>query len=149
LTQCTPAAVLPLPGSTDGTPARRDILPAVKGALLLVFLLCLACRQEEVVPVKRHARGGDPVRGKILIEQYGCHACHAVPGVEGPRGMLGPPLEHMAKRVLIAEKVPNTPDNMVRYLQDPHTINPEGTMPDLNVTPADAQDLTAFLARLD
>jgi cytochrome c len=115
--------------------------------VLLLLILITACRPEEI-PIVKVDLAGNPARGKLLIEQYGCHACHSVPGIEGPAGMIGPGLEHSATRPLIAEKIPNTVENMQRYLENPQAVNPEGTMPNLNVTPEDARDLTAFLLTL-
>ena len=62
--------------------------------------------------------------------------------------MVGPPLDHIASRQIIAGKVQNTPQNMMQWLQNPQAMSPNNSMPNLGVTPADARDLTAFLMRL-
>ena len=62
-------------------------------------------------------------RGKQLITQYGCPACHIIPGVEGPRGMIGPSLEDIGARPLIAEKIENTPANLRVRLREPDAIS--------------------------
>jgi cytochrome c2 len=111
-----------------------------------LLVLLAGCRPAEIAT--KTGPAGNVERGKLLAQQYGCHACHQIPGIEGPAGMIGPALEHVAARRLIVEKVPNTAENMALYLQNPAALNPEGTMPDLNVTPEDARDLTAFLFTL-
>jgi cytochrome c len=92
--------------------------------------------------------GGNPDHGKQLIQQYGCQACHTIPGVSGPRGVVGPPLDHMALRGYIAGKVANSPANLIKWLQDPQSIDPGNAMPALGVTPADARDIAAYLFTL-
>ena len=91
---------------------------------------------------------GDADRGKQLISQYGCTACHNVPGVKGPRGMVGPSLDHMASRTYIAGKFQNSVPNMTKWLQNPQSMDPTNAMPNLGVTPDDSRDMTAFLYTL-
>ncbi len=106
---------------------------------MVVLLLLVACKPHETASVQR---------GKTLITQYGCTACHNIPGVQGPRGMVGPPLEHMASRGYIAGKFPNNPDTMAKWLQNPQAMDPQNAMPNLKVTPADSRDMAAFLYTL-
>ena len=62
--------------------------------------------------------------------------------------MVGPPLDHMASRSLIANKLPNTPQTMIDWLQNPPKYDPQASMPNLGVTPADSRDITAYLFSL-
>ena len=91
---------------------------------------------------------GDTAHGKQLIEKYGCASCHVIPKIDGPKGMVGPPLEHIASRQIIGGKLTNTPQNMMAWLQNPQMVDPNNSMPNLGVTPADARDITAFLESL-
>ena len=59
--------------------------------------------------------------------------------------MVGPPLDGIAIRAMIAGKLPNQPDNMVRWIRDPQQVTPGADMPDLHVSQRDARDITAFL----
>ena len=117
----------------------------MKWTLVAIALLAFACKKPED---KTTTGGGNADRGKQLVSQYGCTACHIVPGVAGPRGMVGPPLEHIGSRTLIAGKIPNNPDNLMRWLQNPQAFDPANAMPNLGVTPQDAKDLAAFLYTL-
>jgi cytochrome c len=112
--------------------------------LLSAVLLFAACKQED----RTTTGGGNADRGKQLVAQRGCTACHIVPGVNGPRGMVGPPLEHFASRTVIAGKIPNTPDNLMSFLQNPQASDPLNAMPNLGITAPDSQDITAFLYTL-
>ncbi len=87
-------------------------------------------------------------RGRAAITQYACNACHNVPGVTGSDVNVGPPLAGIAGRGLIAGAVPNTPEQMVRWLRDPRSIDAETTMPAMQVNEQDARDIAAFLATL-
>lgn len=92
--------------------------------------------------------GGDAERGRVALDGFGCGACHLIPGVTGARGMVGPPLAQFALRSYIAGQLPNQPDNLLRWLQDPPSIEPGTAMPDLGVTPAVARDMAAYLYTL-
>lgn len=91
----------------------------------------------------------DAVRGERALHQYACITCHEIPGVVGAKVPVGPPLAHMASRSLIAGLLPNTPENMLRWLRDPQGVNPRTAMPDLGLSEADARDIAAFLYTLD
>lgn len=54
----------------------------------------------------------------------------------------------MAQCKIIAGMLPNTPENMMRWLREPQKINPGTAMPDLGVTERDAADMTAYLFTL-
>ncbi len=87
-------------------------------------------------------------RGRAAITQYACNACHNVPGVTGSDVHVGPPLAGIAGRSLIAGAVPNTAEQMVRWIRDPRSIDPQTTMPAMQVGDQDARDIAAFLATL-
>ncbi|GAB1692891.1 c-type cytochrome [Krasilnikovia sp. M28-CT-15] len=92
---------------------------------------------------------GDPGRGATLITRYGCGACHTVPGVNGADGLVGPPLTRFGSRSYIAGELVNSGPNLQRWIQDPQAVEPGTAMPDLHVTPQDAQDIAAYLFTLD
>ena len=91
---------------------------------------------------------GDPERGRQAIHQYACSTCHRIPGIVGANAPVGPPLDAMATRGLIAGAYPNTTDNMVRWLRSPQSLSPASAMPDLGVSDRDARDIAAYLAAL-
>lgn len=90
----------------------------------------------------------DAGRGKQAINQYACVTCHRIPGIVGANAPVGPPLEEIGTRGFIAGTLPNTAENMVRWLRQPQAVNPGSAMPDLGVTEADAGDIAAYLSTL-
>jgi cytochrome c2 len=94
------------------------------------------------------ALGGDAENGKLLLRQFGCSACHEIPGVAGGRGKVGPPLGGVARRVYLAGVLPNTPERMASFIRDPQGADPRTAMPDLGVTEEHARDMVAYLYAL-
>jgi cytochrome c2 len=91
------------------------------------------------------ATGGDPQRGEALFIEYGCGSCHSLKNVRTATGMVGPPLDGVALRVILAGHLSNTPANMQQWIRNPQHVSPGTAMPDLNVGERDARDITAFL----
>ena len=89
--------------------------------------------------------GGDPRRGEAAIRTYGCGSCHTIPGIRGANGQVGPPLTGIAERVYVGGVVTNTPENLVRWIQDPPSIDPKTAMPNVGVTYQDAVDIAGYL----
>jgi cytochrome c2 len=91
------------------------------------------------------ATAGDPRRGEAMFIQYGCGSCHALRNVRTATGMVGPPLDGIASRVIIGGHLANNPANMEKWIRDPQHVAPGTAMPDLKVGQGDARDITAFL----
>ncbi len=94
------------------------------------------------------ATPGDAARGRIALHLHACNSCHVIPGVTGADVHVGPPLKGIASRQLIAGVLPNTPEQMVRWLRAPASIDAHTTMPALGVSERDARDMAAYLATL-
>lgn len=121
------------------------LLPALAALALLA-----ACEDERPPLFNPEATGGlrgqaDPARGRALIAERGCIACHVVPGVSAPASRIGPPLDNMRRQAYVAGLLPNTPDNLVRWLMDPPAVNPRTAMPDTGLQRAQAEDIAAYL----
>jgi cytochrome c1 len=61
---------------------------------------------------------------------------------------VGPPLILFGERTMIAGELPNTPDNLVRWLENPQMIENGTAMPDLGLTVDQAYDIAAYLYTL-
>ena len=85
-------------------------------------------------------RGADPV--------FGCGTCHAIPGIEGANGLVGPRSTRW-DRGSYAGVLRNTPDNMVKWLRDPQAVVPNNAMPDVGLNEQQARDITAYLETLE
>lgn len=119
------------------------------GVLLFASVLASACGDERYHDeAVAHMVGGAPSRGPALIRSYGCGTCHTVPGVTGANGLVGPPLTGLAERAYIAGVLPNAPENLVRWIENPKAVDSLTAMPVLGVTPADARDIAAYLYTL-
>jgi cytochrome c1 len=88
---------------------------------------------------------GDIEQGRLLLRQYGCGSCHRIPGVAAADGDVGPPLDHVGRRVYLAGALANSPANMVRWIRNPQAIKPQTKMPNLQVPEAHAADMVAHL----
>ena len=97
------------------------------------------------------AVAGDPESGRQLFAAKGCVACHTAPGVPGATGTIGPNLGGIGdpqKRPQLAGNLPNTPENLRRWIRDPGMVKPGTMMPNLNLTEKEADDLVALLTTL-
>ena len=91
--------------------------------------------------------GAKPDRAPSLMNAYGCGACHTIPGIRGADATVGPPLEGFGDRRTVGGVLPNTPDNLVRWLRDPQAVSPETLMPNLGLGQPRARDIAAYLYR--
>ena len=93
-------------------------------------------------------RAGDPSRGKDAMQQYACTTCHLIPGMVGANAHVGPPLTGIGDRKYLGGLLPNSPENMVKWIRHPREISPQSLMPDLGVTEQHARDMAAYLLTL-
>jgi cytochrome c oxidase subunit 2 len=90
--------------------------------------------------------GGDAGRSAFLSES--CVNCHRVRGTAA-RGGYAPDLTHlMSRQTLASGMVPNTPDNLRRWLADPQTIKPGCLMPAFGLTDRKRDDIVRYLLTL-
>jgi cytochrome c1 len=124
--------------------------------LLTLFLLLLlivsghwAVRgfQREYEDKNWFVPAANAARAPALIASYGCGACHRVPGVRSATGTVGPRLDRMTEQGYIAGVLPNSPQNLVVWIQKPRDIDPFTAMPNLGVGERDARDIAAYLYR--
>jgi cytochrome c2 len=105
-----------------------------------------ACTHERDYQPRVHS--GDPGRGEVALARYECGACHAIPGIAGATGQVGPSLESYADRSYVAGKFPNDPETLVRWIRDPPAMAPNTAMPAVPMTDQDARDMAAYLYEL-
>ena len=115
---------------------------------LLALLIGLSSCNQSLERTAAAMTGGNPARGKEELRQYGCVSCHTIPGIPGANALVGPSLQQIASRVYIAGVLPNTPENMLRWLQNPPAVQPSTAMPNLGVTEPDARDIAGYLYTL-
>lgn len=123
-----------------------EILPTAL-ALLVPVLLLAACKPP---PEQRHFMPeASAAAGRVAIERAGCGACHRVPGIDWPRGAIGPDLAGFARRTLIAGRLPNRPDLLAAFVRDAPTLVPGTTMPAMPLSEGEARDVAAYLYTLE
>lgn len=87
-------------------------------------------------------------RGQQLFRELTCINCHAIQGAGGTSN-AGPDLTHLAsRRYLGAGIVPNTPENLRRWLTDPQQVKPGVLMPNFKLTDRQLDELMAYLETL-
>jgi cytochrome c2 len=118
-------------------------------ALLLLALLSGACTSQESGPAFDRAPRAQVERGRLLLAQYQCGSCHAIPDVQAARGRMGPTLASFGRRSYIAGHVPNGPEHLVRWIVAPGALVPGTVMPAMGVSPDDARDMAAYLLSLE
>lgn len=88
---------------------------------------------------------GDPERGRQAILREGCGSCHRIPGIPGARGSIGPALEELSQRRVLAGRLPHTVENLVRWIRTPQSIDARSAMPDTGLSEQEARDIVAYL----
>ena len=124
----------------------RTILLALASALLVIAVI--GCNAGRVTRSYNLSSIGNAQHGKTLIGSYGCGACHMIPGIHAARGLVGPPLFYLSERTMIAGEIPNTPENLVRWIENPKAVEPKTAMPDLGLSADQAYDIAAYLYTL-
>ena len=118
--------------------------------LCCALLLALtACKKDIRKEASEMTGGGDPDAGKKTLARRNCNACHKIPGVESSRATGGPNLEHWTQRQLIAKRYPNTPENLIHWIQDPRAMVDTTYMPSMGVQEKEARDIAAYLYTLE
>ena len=122
---------------------RRLRTAAGVSALLGSVLVVAGCGATRTIDIPH----SQPEQAPSLMEAYGCGACHTIPGVAGADANVGPSLANLDERRTIAGVLPNTPDNLLRWLRDPQSVSPGTVMPNLGLGEPQARDIAAYLYR--
>ena len=118
-------------------------------AFTIAALMLASCTGDgERQHIAQVTTGGNAAQGVNKIQYYGCGSCHVIPGVSGARGLAGPPLTGIANRIYIGGVLQNTPENMMRWIQNPRAIDEKTVMPNLGVNRKDARDIAGYLYSL-
>ncbi|HEX6644052.1 MAG TPA: cytochrome c oxidase assembly protein [Gemmatimonadales bacterium] len=142
------AALLLISGWIRDGGSRAVRRAAVAGVLLLAGTGGCHLDGEDAGYTAARLTGGDPARGAVQVRRHGCGSCHTIGGIPGADGLVGPPLDGIAARGFIGGVLPNSGENLVRWIQDPKAAAPRTAMPDLGVTESEARDIAAYLYTL-
>lgn len=86
----------------------------------------------------------DSARGAGIFKQKGCTACHRVGG-QGPTG-IGPDLSRIGG--IPYDGLPNTPEFLAKWLDNPQAQKANTMMPRMGLTPAERGALVRYLTSL-
>jgi cytochrome c oxidase subunit 2 len=121
----------------------------------MVFLIIAEPRPEfeRWVANQRRPPGEPPMpqahAGRALFMTLTCKTCHTIKGTEA-NGTIGPDLTHVGSRqTLAAGTLPNTAEDLARFIDRPQEIKPGNHMPVLRLDPEAIDAITAYLAALD
>lgn len=122
--------------------------PLASAVLACAVLACLltACGgPPDRTPTVGNA---DVARGRQLVLDKGCAACHTFPDLKWPRGRLGPSLDNFGRQGLIAGHLPNQPGVLMQFVRNAPELVPGTAMPAISMTDQEARDVTAYLLQL-
>ncbi len=129
--------------------AQAPPLPPLLAVLLLCGLLLVGgCSRPDDLATRPDAAPREIARGKQLLEQYQCGACHAIPGVPAAASNFAPSLHRFGLRSYIAGHLPNGPDVLARWIVEPRALVPDTLMPPMGASPDDARAMAAYLLTL-
>ncbi len=118
------------------------------------FLFIVVTPEEYTAWVERQQQpaakptGAEAVEGAKIIATVGCGSCHAIRGTT-LEGAFGPDLTHFGSRSGIAAyTLRNTPENLLRWIQDPQGVKPECNMPNVPLPLQQQRQLVAYLEEL-
>lgn len=111
---------------------------------ILAVLIVAACGGGDDHPIP----GASVERGRTALQTYSCGACHEINGVPGANGRVGPDLARLHDQTMIAGRLPNSVDNLVRWIREPQTVSPGNAMPNLGVDERHARDMAAYIYTL-
>lgn len=86
--------------------------------------------------------------GKAIFIAKACIGCHTIQGIPEAQGKVGPELTHQANNPLIAGVLPNTAQNLKKFLKEPSQLKPATLMPKQSLTDSEIEALVAFLRTL-
>jgi cytochrome c oxidase subunit 2 len=86
-------------------------------------------------------------QGKEIFGKSACVACHSIAGVSV--GHIGPDLTHFAsRRTFAGSLMQSTPENLVKWIENPQHMKPGALMPNLGMTGEQSKALATYLLSL-
>jgi cytochrome c oxidase subunit 2 len=102
-------------------------------------------RQQQALPAPATDAAA---QGEQLFLVSACIGCHQIDGTAA-QGKVGPNLTHVASRTSLAGGMfTNTEGNLKRWLKNPTALKEGSLMPNLNLSDADIEVLTAYMMSL-
>jgi cytochrome c oxidase subunit 2 len=117
--------------------------------LLRVYVDTRAAFDRWIVEQTRPAQVDASVStGRHIFEATSCVNCHTIAGTAA-NGRVGPDLTHvMSRETMASGVVPNTAENLRRWIRNPDDIKPGSRMPAMNLNDHELDAVAAYLASL-
>jgi cytochrome c oxidase subunit II len=114
--------------------------------LLRVVVESTADFDQWIASQRQRAMRGHP--DETAFMSLSCVNCHAVSGTKA-LGTFGPDLSHlMSRQTLGAGVIPNTSENLRKWIREPQTMKPGSLMPNMQLTDRELDRVYAYLASL-
>ena len=84
-----------------------------------------------------------------LFRSKGCIACHMAPGIPEAVGTIGPDLEGLASRAMIADVMELTEENLAKWIHDPQAMKPDTVMLNVGLSDPEVETLVTWLLSLE
>jgi cytochrome c oxidase subunit II len=86
--------------------------------------------------------------GEVALVSQACAGCHTIRGTPA-RGTVGPDLTDFGERTTIgARTVPNTPQNLAKWIVDAQEMKPGALMPPMPMSDRDVTNIITYLEGL-
>jgi cytochrome c oxidase subunit II len=103
--------------------------------------------RNEAKPARPPATAQEKHGHQVFVAQA-CSGCHAIRGTDAA-GKIGPDLTHVGSRTTLAGlTIPNTPDYLARWIENPQQFKEGAKMPSLHLNATDVQAVVAYLESL-
>jgi len=97
---------------------------------------------------QQQAAASPSAAGSALFVAKACFVCHTIRGTTSV-GQAGPDLTHLMSRdTLGSGAVPNTPENLLKWVRNPDTFKPGTRMPASDVTDQELSQIVDYLMTL-
>lgn len=84
-----------------------------------------------------------------LFRSKGCIACHIAPGIPEAVGTIGPDLNGLASRAMIADVMELSEENLAKWIHDPVGMKPDTVMLNVGLTDPEVETLVTWLLSLE
>ena len=94
------------------------------------------------------ASTGEFAEAHELFRSKGCIACHIAPGIPEAVGTIGPDLNGLASRAMIADVMELTEENLAKWIHDPVAMKPDTVMLNVGLSDPEVETLVTWLLSL-
>ena len=122
-------------------------------ANMAMFVRAVPAQQFEAWLTAQRKPAAEPAsdaerHGRDVFMRATCPQCHAIRGTLAG-GTFGPDLTHVGSRArIVTGMLPNTPENLQRWIRNPHEFKPGNKMPPHDLNDADLGAIAAYLGSL-